>query len=89
MYPPDTSCGCYTCTNFTRAYLHHLFKVGEILGATLTTLHNLRWYADFMTRMRNSIIDGSFEAFRQEVHEIYPNTPRPPPSNKKRQKKKR
>jgi len=89
MYPPDTSCGCYTCTNFTRAYLHHLFKVGEILGATLTTIHNLRWYADFMTRMRNSIIDGTFEAFRQDVHEMYPNTPRPPPTKKKRQKKKR
>ena len=43
MYPPDSNCGCYTCTTFSRGYLHHLFKVGEVLGATLTTLHNLYW----------------------------------------------
>jgi len=72
MYPPDTSCGCYTCSNFTRAYLNHLFKVGEVLGATLATLHNLTWFADFMARMRQSIIDGGFEAFRAEVAEAYP-----------------
>ena len=72
MYPPDTECRCYTCSNFTRAYLHHLFKVGEVLGATLATLHNLTWFADFMARMRQSILDGGFEAFRREVAEIYP-----------------
>ncbi|MCB9744557.1 MAG: tRNA-guanine transglycosylase, partial [Alphaproteobacteria bacterium] len=72
MYPVDTSCSCYTCTNFTRAYIHHLFRVGEVLGATLATLHNLHWFAEFMGRMRQSIIEGSFEAFRAYVHEAYP-----------------
>ena len=72
MYPPDTSCSCYTCTRFTRAYLHHLFRVGEILAASLTTIHNLHWYASFMARMRASIVDGTFEQFRAWVHEIYP-----------------
>ncbi|MCB9762727.1 MAG: tRNA guanosine(34) transglycosylase Tgt [Alphaproteobacteria bacterium] len=72
MYPVDTSCDCYTCTTFTRAYLHHLFRVGEVLGATLATIHNLHWFAGFMARMRQSIVDGTFEAFRAEVHEAYP-----------------
>ena len=75
MYPPDTQCDCYTCTHFTRAYLHHLFRVGEILAASLTTIHNLTWYARFMARMRASIVDGTFEAFRQEVHKAYPENP--------------
>jgi len=72
MYAPDTSCGCYTCTNFTRAYLHHLFKVGEVLGASLTTIHNLRWFADFMAGMRQSIVEGRFQAFREDVHRVWP-----------------
>lgn len=72
MYPIDTSCGCYTCTHFTRAYVHHLFRVGEILGTTLATVHNLHWFADFMARMRQSIVDGTFEDFRRGVHEAYP-----------------
>ena len=83
MYPPDSSCSCYTCTNFTRAYLHHLFRVGEVLGATLATLHNLHWFADFMGRMRQSIVEGSFEAFRADVREHYPpkdEPEEPPPS---------
>jgi len=55
MYPPDSSCACYTCSNFTRAYLHHLFKIGEVLGATLTTLHNIHWICDFMILNHNNI----------------------------------
>ena len=72
MYPPDTACNCYTCSRFTRAYLHHLFRVGEILAATLATIHNLTWYANFMARMRQSIVEGRFEEFRKWVHEVYP-----------------
>ena len=72
MYPPDSSCGCYTCTTFTRAYLHHLFRVGEVLGATLATLHNLYFYAEFMNRMRDSILAGEFADFRKRVREVYP-----------------
>jgi len=72
MYPPDTSCDCYTCSRFTRAYLHHLFRVGEILAASLATIHNLTWYSRFMAQMRQSILDGSFQAFRERVHGHYP-----------------
>ncbi|GDX80568.1 queuine tRNA-ribosyltransferase [Deltaproteobacteria bacterium] len=79
MYPPDTSCDCYTCTTFTRAYLHHLFRVGEVLAATLSTIHNLRFFSSFMERMRESIVDGSFEQYRRWVHDLYPEdlTPKP------------
>lgn len=79
MFPVDTDCRCYTCSHFTRAYLHHLFRVGEVLAATLATLHNLHWYADFMDRMRTSIVEGRFEAFRRRVHEVYPEDPEPRP----------
>jgi queuine tRNA-ribosyltransferase len=72
MRPLDAECTCYTCRTFTRAYLHHLFRVGEILGATLASIHNVAWFHQFMGRMRASILDGSFEAFRAHVHEVYP-----------------
>lgn len=72
MFPVDANCDCYTCTTFTRAYLHHLFKVGEILGATLCSIHNIHWFHGFMRRMRNSILDGTFEDYRKWVHEVYP-----------------
>ena len=88
MYAPDTSCNCYTCTNFTRAYLHHLFKIGDILSATLATIHNLTWFARFMADMRQSIVDGQFSEYRSWVHEIYPEKSSNPPK-KKAQKKRR
>ncbi len=72
FYPLDTSCDCATCRQFTRAYVHHLFRVGEILAATLATIHNVRWFIRFMDRMRASIQDGTFEQFRAWVHEHYP-----------------
>jgi len=72
MYPPDTSCECYTCRNFTRSYLNHLFRVGEILGTTLATVHNLTWFAVFMDDMRQSIVEGRFQEYRRWVHEAYP-----------------
>ena len=72
MYPIDTSCTCYTCRTFTRAYLHHLFRVGEILGMTLCAVHNIAWFHQFMGRMRQSILDGTFEAFRADTHKWYP-----------------
>ena len=64
--PLDADCGCYTCTNFSRAYLHHLHKVGEILGARLNTIHNLHYYQELMAGMRSSIEAGAFEAFKLE-----------------------
>jgi queuine tRNA-ribosyltransferase len=58
--PVDANCGCYTCRHFSRAYLRHLFLAGEILFATLATLHNLRCYLDIMRELRQSIILGAF-----------------------------
>jgi len=62
--PLDETCACYACRNFSRAYLHHLHKVGEILGARLNTIHNLHYYQVLMAEMRAALEAGSFAAFR-------------------------
>ena len=62
--PIDESCDCATCRNFSRAYLHHLHRAGEILGARLNTLHNLHYYLQLMREIRASIDAGQFQAFR-------------------------
>ena len=64
--PLDADCNCYTCQNFSRAYLHHLFRVGEILSARLNTIHNLHYYQVLMQGMRNAIENGTFEEFKAE-----------------------
>ena len=61
--PLDADCACYTCRHFTRAYLHHLHKVGEILGARLNTIHNLHYYQVLMQGMRGAIENGTFTQF--------------------------
>jgi len=61
--PPDPECGCYTCRNYSRAYLRHLDKCGEILGARLNTLHNLYFYQRLMQDMRATIEAGRFDEF--------------------------
>ncbi|WP_297187668.1 tRNA guanosine(34) transglycosylase Tgt [uncultured Porticoccus sp.] len=61
--PLDANCDCYTCQNFSRAYLHHLEKCGEMLGAQLNTLHNLRYYQTLMTDIRQAIADGGLDEF--------------------------
>ncbi len=58
--PLDAACTCYTCTNFSRAYLHHLERCGEMLGAMLMTEHNLHFYHGLMARLRASIETGTF-----------------------------
>ncbi len=63
MRPLDERCGCYTCRNFTRAYLHHLHRVGEILGARLNTIHNLYYYQQLMGEIRAAIEAGGFADF--------------------------
>ena len=63
LRPLDESCDCYTCRHFTRAYLHHLHRAGEILGARLNTLHNLRYYQTLMRELRKSIETGSYAAY--------------------------
>jgi queuine tRNA-ribosyltransferase len=62
--PLDASCACYTCQNFSRAYLHHLHRCGEILGARLNTIHNLHYYLELMQDMRNAIDAHRFAEFR-------------------------
>ena len=57
--PLDESCGCYTCRNFSRAYLHHLHRIGEILGAQLNTVHNLYYYQTLMRELREAIASGT------------------------------
>ena len=66
MSPLDDKCDCYTCSNFTRAYLHHLDKCGEILGAQLNTIHNLRYYQNVMSDIRKAIELGELEAFAED-----------------------
>ncbi len=64
--PPDTECDCYTCTNFSNAYLRHLFLNREILSMRLNTIHNLRFYMNFFSSMRESIRKGEFDTFRKK-----------------------
>ncbi len=64
--PLDPDCNCYTCRNFSRAYLHHLHRLGEILGARLNTIHNLHYYQELMAGMRSAIEQGRFAEFVEE-----------------------
>jgi len=67
--PLDETCGCHACRNFSRAYLHHLHRAGEILGARLNTIHNLYYYLDLMRQAREAIDAGAFQAFRTRFHQ--------------------
>ena len=67
--PPDPACRCYTCRRFSRAYLRHLFMAQEMTGATLNTLHNLHFYLDTLRQIREAIMFGAFETFRQEFYQ--------------------
>jgi queuine tRNA-ribosyltransferase len=64
--PVQDGCDCYTCTRFTRAYLHHLFKAKEMLGATLATIHNIHYIVTLVDRIRAAIADGTFYDFRDD-----------------------
>jgi queuine tRNA-ribosyltransferase len=68
LSPLDAQCACYTCRNFTRAYLHHLHRANEILGARLNTIHNLHYYLQLMAGMREAIAAGQFSAWRSRFH---------------------
>ncbi|MBW9336315.1 MULTISPECIES: tRNA guanosine(34) transglycosylase Tgt [Herbaspirillum] len=67
--PFDESCDCYACKNFSRAYLHHLHRAGEILGARMNTVHNLHYYLQLMQEMRDAIDAGTFQAFVKKFKE--------------------
>lgn len=69
--PIDQTCDCYTCQNYTPAYLHHLFKAGEILGKTLATIHNERFIVKLVDQIRESIADGSYKKFKTAWLNLY------------------
>jgi queuine tRNA-ribosyltransferase len=64
--PIDVTCGCYTCRNFTRAYMRHLFNANEILALRLGTIHNVYFYLDLMRTVRMSIEKGTFREFKRK-----------------------
>ncbi|MGR6805890.1 tRNA guanosine(34) transglycosylase Tgt [Sphaerotilus natans] len=64
--PLDETCACHTCQNFSRAYLHHLDRCGEMLGPMLTSIHNLHYYLNLMQEVRDALDAGRFEAFRAQ-----------------------
>ncbi|MFY7855711.1 MAG: tRNA guanosine(34) transglycosylase Tgt [Rubrivivax sp.] len=66
--PIDETCSCHACANFSRAYLHHLDRCGEMLGPMLTTIHNLHYYLNLMREAREALDQGRFEAWRTQFH---------------------
>ena len=69
--PLEEDCTCYACENFTAAYLWHLFKVKEVLGLRLASVHNLHFILRLMEGMRQSILEDRFESFRRDFHDSY------------------
>ncbi len=65
--PLDGDCDCYCCRRFTRGYLRHLFMTGEMLGGTLVSIHNIRFFQRLMRSMRDAIAGGAFDAFRRSL----------------------
>ena len=69
--PLDETCDCYTCQNYSVAYLRHLFRAKELLGLRLASIHNLRFVLALMERIRASILEDRFDAFRREFLNVY------------------
>jgi len=65
FYPVDPSCDCYTCRNFTRAYLHHLFVANEVISAVLSAIHNVRFYLNMMADIRTAIENDRFAEYKE------------------------
>ena len=66
--PLDDACGCPACSKYSRAYLHHVFRAGEMISGMLLTWHNLHYFQEIMAGMRGAIAAGSFEAWEQDFH---------------------
>jgi queuine tRNA-ribosyltransferase len=64
--PVDATCGCYTCKNFSRAYMHHLDRCGEMLGPMLSSIHNLHYYLNLMQEVRDALDAGRFSEFTKQ-----------------------
>ncbi|MEP4059448.1 tRNA guanosine(34) transglycosylase Tgt, partial [Parasphingorhabdus sp.] len=73
LAPLDEDCSCSVCTNHSRAYLHHLIRAKEILGAMLMTEHNIAYYQTLMAGMRGAIVEGSFADFAKNFRTAYLN----------------
>ena len=71
LNPLDSNCNCYTCSNFSRSYLHHLDKTKEILGSTLNTIHNLHFYLKLMRDLRLAIETGTLQTFLNEFRSTW------------------
>ena len=69
--PLDPQCSCYTCRNFSRAYLRHLYQAREILSYRLNTIHNLSYFLSVVTAARQAIQDGAFQSFKSQMESIY------------------
>ena len=67
--PIEEGCRCPACTRYSRAYIRHLLKAGEMLGLRLCTLHNLYFYNNMMSEIRTAIRNGTFEAYRRRMNE--------------------
>ncbi len=75
LSPLDADCGCYTCRNYSRAYLRHLDRCGEILGSRLNTIHNLHYYQELMAGIRQAIADGELAGFVRRFHSLREDEP--------------
>ena len=69
--PIDPECGCYACRNFTRAYVRHLYKAGEILAVRLLSWHNIHFLVQLAAGARQAIVEGRFGAYRREFMTRY------------------
>jgi queuine tRNA-ribosyltransferase len=71
FYPIEPNCTCYTCRNFTRAYMHHLFTSNEVLSAILASIHNVHFYLNMMAEIRLSIEEDRFPAYKEQFLASY------------------
>lgn len=69
--PVESECSCYTCKNYTKSYLHHLFKADEMLASTLASVHNLYFIINLVKKMREQILQGTFDQFKKEWLDVY------------------
>ncbi len=74
--PADPDCACYTCRTFSRAYLHHLFRAGELLASTLNSIHNLSYTVQLTRAGRQALLEGRFPDFARRTRELW-NTEEP------------
>ncbi|MBA3073247.1 MAG: tRNA-guanine transglycosylase, partial [Anaerolineae bacterium] len=78
--PIDQTCSCYTCKNFTRAYIRHLVVAKELLASTLITIHNITFLINLMNNIRQSILSGNFEPFAADFLQTYKTNKKQEPS---------